>query len=345
MSRMEYTVVTSCNKRYAYGALTALASVAVGVESNVALHFHIFTEGFDDMTIEMMRSRLCRIHENTTLINHPCDESMLEGLPLWGGTRMSAVRCLFPRELKDVDVCLYIDCDILFLPRISEFFQYYSEDVCLVSAKDEGSQTVETDCRWIRENLKVDIDSDHYFGASCMIMNLSRMRREGVTEKLLDFFAKYDNAPFVDQTAFNAVLFRKVIIAPSRFNRLQLCLDDEKMRELPVIHYAGGNPWVHKLASTATHRFRLWHKYSDMFVWGKSGESFRRTLPRKVLFAKYLAYWALHVYGLRTLVCFLLSKKWGREDVLRWEMLQLNGDCSSGAVRKILRQLQKCIPV
>ena len=115
-------IALSSNERYMPGALVAAAGVAVYAKPDTPLHFHLFTEGIKDETFEHFASTLKRLHAKSNVSRHECDESILGGLPYWAGSRMAAVRCHYATLMPDVDWCLYLDCDILYLASVEEHF-------------------------------------------------------------------------------------------------------------------------------------------------------------------------------------------------------------------------------
>lgn len=78
-------VVVAANERYMYGALVTLAGVAAGAKTETCIHFHVVTEGVNPSTFEFLSGQLTRIHPNSKIEQHVCDEKMLAGLPYWGG--------------------------------------------------------------------------------------------------------------------------------------------------------------------------------------------------------------------------------------------------------------------
>ena len=308
-----FNIAVSCNERYVSGALEALAGVAVHAKPETALRFHVFTEGVKDESIAFMRATLERLHPNCELEQHVCNEELLKGLPYWAGSRMAAVRCYYATLMPDVDWCLYLDCDVLYLASVEEHFSYRDDDVyaCVVQEEDETTRRAE--CRWIREKVKGvgegevgegegtedgeqwKVNEDNYFNSGVVLFNFRKMREDGISEKLVQFFRDHPDVPSPDQDALNATFGGNVKLLPPKFNRLQIYLNDKKMTERPVIHYVSGNPWLPKYGVVMNNRFHLWHAFADKYIWQRRGESYRRLFSRKTLAAKWLLYWVLRL--------------------------------------------------
>ena len=286
MMGSEFHIAVSCNERYVPGALVALAGVAVHARPETPLRFHVFTEGVGDESVEFMRTTLGRLHPNCELERHVCDEGLLRGLPRWAGSRMSFARCFHPRLLPEVDWCLYLDCDVLYLGSVEEHFSYRREDALAVVVVDEHESCRRADARWAAETCGVELKESDYFNAGVMLFNFRKCREEGVPEKLAAFIAEHPHLPYADQSALNVVLRGQVAFAPPKFDRLQIYLTDGKMAERPVVHYVCGNPWIPKYGVVMNNRFRLWHAFADKYVWQRRGESCRRLFTRKMLAVK-----------------------------------------------------------
>lgn len=325
------------NERYAPGAMVAIAGVAVHAKHETWLRFHVFTEDVHAETIGSLRDTLRRIHANGEIVQHVCDEDVLRGLPVWAGSRMSAVRCRYPHLMPDVEWCLHLDCDVLYLASVEEHFEQRDESVFACVTKEEGKNTNRGECAWIREHVWVDgkpleIDEERYFNAGVMLMNLKKMRDDGIAEKLLDFFRHHPDVPSPDQDALNVALCGLVKMLPRRFNQSQLTLTDERLRACPIIHYVSGNPWLPQLMCVANHRFWLWHAFADRHVWCQRGESVRRCFEWWRLTIKCLCYWLLVCPLVGWLFALTLEKLGFIKEGLSWRDSQVGNDISSSAV-------------
>ncbi len=329
-------IAVACNRKYLPGAEMAIAGDAANAKSETNLVFHLFTEGLTDEDVRPVREWLMRLHGKSELVHHPCDESLLGELPAWAGSRLASVRCVFPEILKDIDWCLYLDCDILYLASVEEHFSFRNEKVYACVVQDESAQSRELAIRWSEENCKVSIPDEKYFNSGVMLFNLAKMRRDGTARKLVDFFARHPSPPFSDQDVLNAVFDSNIVMLPQRFNRLQIFIDDEKLRERPVVHYVCGNPWTKNLGCVANNRFRLWHACADKWIWRKSGESVRRCFPWRIRAGKAICLALLRIPVVGALFAWTLEKAHLINVARDWRWKQTKCDVSRGAIEEAL---------
>ena len=328
-------IAVACNGRYIPGALVALAGVAANARRDTPLAFHVFTEGVEDDALDCMRDVLARLHPRSEVVHHPCGENQLDGLPEWAGSRLASVRCVFPRLLKDVDWCLYLDCDILYLASVEEHFALRDEDALACVVQEEHPDTRHSEIEWLRREAGVEIPDGKYFNSGVVLLNLAKMREENTGEKLVAFFKEHGEIPLPDQDALNAVFGGNVKMLPPKFNRLQICITDGKLRERPVIHYVCGNPWTHNLGCVANNRFRLWHKCADRWIWGRDGESARRCFPWRLRAGKVACHLLLRTPILSRAFAWALQRMNLIRSARDWRRNQTGCDISRRAMKEI----------
>lgn len=334
-------VAMSFNERYAPGAAAAIASVAANANASTALRFHLFTEKVETETIDGLKSMLLRLHPNGDIVHHVCDEKLLNGLPSWAGSRIPTVRIHYARLMPDVDWCIHLDCDILYLGSVEDHFSKRDESVYACATMEQNERTNADERAWIARNVRQDglpvgIPADRYFNSGVMLLNLKKMRERGLPEKLIRFFAAHPDVPSPDQDALNVVFAGLVKMLPVRYNQSQLTLTDAKLLDCPVIHYVTGLPWLPKLMGVANNRFWLWHACADKWIWQKRGESVRRSFSRTTLFLKIACYRILHSpFG--GLFAWSLEKTGRIRDAVGWRESQVASDVSRMVVREFVR--------
>ena len=222
----EYHIAVSTNLRYLPGARTAACSVALNAAPESRMVFHVFTEDVPLDAFAEVRSQLTSIHPNCDVLQHEVDDKVLTDLPYWASSRMAAVRCKYAELLPDVDWCLYLDCDVLYLASPEEHFAKCDDRYLAVATKEQHVPTRERECKWIRANGYPGIEEANYFNSGVMLFNLKRMREEGIGRKLIDFFRCHGDVASPDQDALNSVLMGKVRIIEPKWNLLQIFLDD-----------------------------------------------------------------------------------------------------------------------
>lgn len=318
------------------GAMVAMAGVAVNAKPESSFVFHLFSEGVSEESFNFFKATLLRLHSNGEVVHHPMTDEMLKDLPYWATSRMAAARCLYSEMLSDVDWCLYLDCDVLYLASPEEHFSHCDDSKMAIATHEQSALTRATECAWIKEKCGVVVPDEAYFNSGVMLFNFKLMREEKVSEKLLKFFAEHADVGSPDQDALNTLFVGQTTILPPKWNRLQIYLNDEALAEHPVIHYVSGIPWLPKLSVTANGRFRLWHRFADKYVYQCEGESCRRLFSKKTLFLKYAFYHLLKLPVVGTVFALTLEKLKVITSAKGWCQIQIGYDVTSKAIQKLL---------
>ena len=337
----EYHIAVSTNLRYLPGARTAVCSVAVNAAPASHLVFHVFTENVPCDAFDGVRNSVLRLHAQSRVIQHEVDDSVLADLPFWASSRMAAVRCKYAELLPDVDWCLYLDCDVLYLASPEEHFAKRDDGYAAVATQEQHVPTRKKECAWIRDNGYSGIDEEKYFNSGVMLLNLKRIRDEGLSAKLVDFFRCHQDVASPDQDALNSIFMGKVKIIEPKWNRLQIFLTNDAIRELPVIHFVSGIPWLPNFSVVANGRYRLWHLFNDLAVHDGETCSEKQLLPWSNRIAKRIEYllltgrcwWRLFGVALK-----LIGK--GRH-YATWRETQIGSDIDAESLRWIADVLRE----
>ena len=337
MGADDINIVLSSNERYMPGATVALASVAVNARAETPLHFHVFTENVKRETFAFLEKTILRLHPQSVVEEHVCDESILAGLPMYAGSRMSWVRCFYSRILKDIDWAIYLDCDVLYLASPEEHYAYRDDSVYACAAKDMSENAPKEDREWAKRECGVELDSSRYFNAGVMLFNFKKFREDGIPEKIAEFIKAHPKTNYADQTAMN-VLFNGggLKLIPEKFDWLQLYLDDAALSQRPVIHYVSGIPWLPRLGVVANGRFRLWHAFADKYVWHERGRSCRNLFSGRHLALKVLCFKLLRLPVIGYCFAGMMQLIGKVSNARGWRWAQIANDCS-------LKQIQAAI--
>lgn len=326
------------DEKFMLGATVSAASVCVNAKPETKLVFHLFTENVKDVSVDFFRRTVLRLHANAEIIQFACSDDTLKGLPRWGGSRMSALRCSYAKLLPDVDVCVHLDADVLFLAPIEEYVNFLRSDAYVVASVEQDPATAERECDWIKRATGVTIPQDQYFLAGMMVMNLKKIRNDGLADVFGPFFEAHPDVYSPDMDALNTFFVGKVVIVPRKWNLLQTILTDGELAQRPVIHYVSGVPWTPKLGAVANGRFRLWHAFADKYVWQKKGESYRRCFSWRVLMAKRAMYWILKTPLVGLGFAKLLARMHRVVNPKGWIRAQVGCDISDVAIDAVLEK-------
>lgn len=204
-------------------------------------------------------------------------------------------RCMFSSILpRDVDKVLYLDCDIVVLGDITEYWNTNITNYAVACVEDIGSNEKER-----YEILKYD-SKYSYFNAGVLLINLDYWRKHEVDRQCVLYFSNYpERIRFNDQDLLNAVLHQSKVFVPLKWNmqdgfyRFGINLRVQNWENLkqellhPVIlHYTNKKPWnydsMHPLKGE-------YFKYLNMTPWkGKhSLSSLKEIFLRCIKFLPY----------------------------------------------------------
>lgn len=167
-------------------------------------------------------------------------------------TEAASFRLLLPELLPEYESVAYIDCDVIVRQDIGKLFETTDLGDNYLGAVFEAP--IESQAERFRA---LGCDPSRYFNSGFLLMNLAAMRKDKVSEKLLEA-CKVDWLEFPDQDALNQVCQGKVLPLSPVYNGIRtFFLPQYKAEFLKVypeqlwsavqrkgtIHYTGGKPW------------------------------------------------------------------------------------------------------
>lgn len=167
-------------------------------------------------------------------------------------TEAASFRLLLPEILPEYKSIVYIDCDVIVRQDIAGLYAN-------LNLKDNYLGVVyEAPIENQAERFKaLGCNPREYFNSGFLVMNLEQMRKDRLTEKLLDA-CKVDYLEFPDQDALNQVCKGRVIALSPVYNGIRtfflpqykkdfVCQYSEtlwkEVQKSGTIHYTGGKPW------------------------------------------------------------------------------------------------------
>lgn len=237
-----------------------------------------FTPNYFVPAATMLRSLLDAsegAYEVICLVTDPIPQRMQEKLQRLGGGRLSftyipmkgrmegiyidpryteaaSFRLLLPELLPEYDAVAYIDCDVIVRQDIGKLFGTTDLGDNYLGAVFEAP--IENQAERFRA---LGCDPSRYFNSGFLLMNLAAMRKDKVSEKLLEA-CKVDWLEFPDQDALNQVCQGKVLPLSPVYNGIRTFFIPEYKKEFTAqysdalweqvqreatIHYTGGKPW------------------------------------------------------------------------------------------------------
>lgn len=173
--------------------------------------------------------------------------------------------------LPDVNKILYLDGDLIVQSDLVNFFSSDISDVYAGVIKDYHALTFKGDV-WERLGIRLD----GYFNSGVMLLNLEKMREDGMFEKLIDYRLNGVNY-YMDQDTLNVVFGEKVKYLDFKYNAtvtnwrnktsedlssyygMEYQQDKyEYLRKAEVVHFCSSDkPWRYY----DTHYADVWYKY------------------------------------------------------------------------------------
>ena len=129
-------------------------------------------------------------------------------------------RFFLPQIFPNLDKVLYLDADTLVMKDIAELFKINIGDNYIGATHDceiiRMNNKDHTYTDYFKNKLKVKVEN--YFQAGVMLLNLSKMSKDNITDKLLDALKRIGSPKFVDQDILNIVCQGKVKFIPQNWD-------------------------------------------------------------------------------------------------------------------------------
>ena len=250
IARTGYPAVFITDRNYFEPTLTAIHSLCRHADQHTHYRIHLILTDCSGKESSLAET----LFPGIEVIESPPSRAFLPS-----GTHVTGAALLkfeLPDILKDLDRVLYLDGDALVRKDLSSLFQ--------IEFKDRYACAV-PDCRPMHEKYPqtIGLHSGVYFNSGVLLMNLEKMRRDGIRDKLRGLRDSNPGLHFVDQDCFNLVLRDKILPLPLEYNLMldNLSVDSISADELseltgesrtdilraladPVIcHYGSPKPW------------------------------------------------------------------------------------------------------
>ena len=185
---------------------------------------------------------LKRIYRNFNVTYLVTDRALFTGLKLNMEhiTMETYFRYIIADLVPSIEKCLYLDADLVVDGNLSDFYnmdikEYYCAGVSDIGIIDMG--------------YKKEIDflpSDLYINTGVMLMNLKKIRNDGMIEKLfLNTNEWKDRIQYQDQDGINITFKNNILKVDSIYNFTSSYVKEkEKRGNAVIIHYTGPKkPW------------------------------------------------------------------------------------------------------
>jgi lipopolysaccharide biosynthesis glycosyltransferase len=276
----------------------------------------VFSDVLDDADMALLDQTLSSIDKPYSLQLHRIDPSVFSDFPPLNGSWATYYR-LYAAQVLKTERFLYVDADILCDIDVSEL-QFLEMENKPVAWVPEAPLSLAVDQK-VAEQLNAR-DTDFYFNAGVMLINLTAWREQRISERAMSYIATY-HPIFHDQSALNYLLYQNALSLDERFN----CLSNVR-KNWPNIKQSYGNigrlihfldypkpwdisaEWIHPqhelwqsvLDKTALNHFHSWHNTAARRIpkTGKAWYGYLKSMKDRILFSGYQHGWLTKVKGI-----------------------------------------------
>ena len=254
---MGITLVYVTDKNYVMPTLVSITSAI----KNKASHYKIYvvtTFEYSDII-----SRFRSLNDITTEIivipidikNFiPQDFSSLNHV-----TNTALIKFFLPDILSGEDKVLYLDGDTIIQKPLDELYNTELQDNYAGVVSDSALYAMPQHA----EHLQ--IEPEKYFNSGVMLLNLKKMREASLTNKLLEYKTNQYNY-FMDQDAFNKILYNRVVFLPEKYNMIPLNKTKKQIKEAAILHFAVKlKPWIYNTGLVS----KIFKKYYNLSPYKK----------------------------------------------------------------------------
>ena len=151
-------------------------------------------------------------------------------------------RIFIAEMFPQYDKALYLDCDTVVLGDVSELYHYDLGNNLIGGAPCEGVNCFDVYKRYVSE---VDgCDTDYFFNAGVILMNLKAFREEGFYEQFADLLQKYKFTVIQDEDYLNVLCQDRILRLPRAWNKTPVAPDRLAREDLRIVHYImTWKPW------------------------------------------------------------------------------------------------------
>lgn len=228
-AKKSINVVYITDESYAMPTCISIFSAIKNAGRDDSLDFYVLCNGMTDeskMKFESLNSG--NVNVNLIDVKNEKYVEMAKSCLAFPHIHVSSVALFkfnLPEILMDLEKVIYIDGDTLIQKSLRGLYNWDIQGA-YVAAVDDVIDKI----RGGMFSNQIGISS-HYFNSGVMLLNLEKMRKENITEKLIEYRMNERNF-FMDQDALNVVLGKKRNILPYIYNFMATITDNLDIEEI-----------------------------------------------------------------------------------------------------------------
>lgn len=294
----------AANGPYFCGLLVTACSMAMHANKEYTLRFHVLDAGIAAEDKAYVAKKIAEFHPHCVFDWIPVEEKVFEGLPKWNGGYMVYTRLLLPQLLKDIDWCIYCDCDFTWMRDVAELWEMRDDKYAVLSTRDGTGWTLDCEEKWFKAH-GFALSREDYFCAGLTFFNLKMFRNEGIDKRCLELLQLHP--PFNDQSVLNITCYGRSKLVSSCWQRFTELVSQQELNEGVVIHHAGEVPWT-KIRGVVpfSDTRRLWHVMNARLRGISVRESICQYFSKKEYFVHRALFWLLRFRPVAVLLKLLM---------------------------------------
>lgn len=266
-TRRSMHIAFNVNDAYFRQAAVAIISVLEN-NKNKNFTFYIFTDAYEQESAGKLK--LIAEKYNIKLCIYAIDMNILAGfhIKVKRFSRVTYLRLIMPKILKDINYFLYMDADMVCLGDLWQLNDIDFKGKAFAAVSDLP-EAVEYRTKFLK------LKNDKYFNDGMMFVNVHNWNRLQITEKAFTFKGA-DPKRFLGQSQdiLNLVMDGDIIFLDKKFNVMQESTD---VKDCVIYHFFGRfKPWEMELNKYDA----LWRKYLELSPWPALTDKFPPKKPQ-----------------------------------------------------------------
>lgn len=127
-------------------------------------------------------------------------------------SRAALYKFKLPEIFNELDKILYVDGDILFNLGFLSIFDINIGNYYMAAVRDVQAE--------LDQKRAEIINNTYYFNSGVLLLNLSKMRKDRCSEKMIEYKKNDPDDSFMDQNAINKILGQKALPISPRYNMM-----------------------------------------------------------------------------------------------------------------------------
>lgn len=212
----EIPIVLAADNNYAMPMLVTIASLLQTAKPNTTYNFNLLVSGdFSEANKKKIR-RVCEQHKKYKLdfinMNDAYKDAHLQIAHI---TTATYYRLELPSLLPNINKCIYLDVDLIAKKDLSALFRINIDDKYLAGVRAAGYYQSQEKIEYHRERLGLE-EFDPYLNAGVLMMNLAKMRKDGMEKVFADLVEKEWSSQ--DQDILNIACHDKIRVIDFKYN-------------------------------------------------------------------------------------------------------------------------------